>query len=169
MSPQVRRRAWTGVAAVVAVAVAAGGYAWYRVARHDRDTDNAYVNADVAQVSALVSGPVSRVLVRDNQEVKKGDLLFEIDPRAFGIAVAKARAKLAQAERSARQDGADAGAAQAEVEGARVALDNANLQLKRAKELVAQKFLSQQALDDARAKARTGEDTPPGMTAPVKG
>ena len=157
MSPQVRRRAWTGVAAVVAVAVAAGGYAWYRVARHDRDTDNAYVNADVAQVSALVSGPVSRVLVRDNQEVKKGDLLFEIDPRAFGIAVAKARAKLAQAERSARQDGADAGAAQAEVEGARVALDNANLQLKRAEELVAQKFLSQQALDDARAKARTGE------------
>ena len=152
MSPQVRRRAWTGVAAVVAVAVAAGGYAWYRVARHDRDTDNAYVNADVAQVSALVSGPVSRVLVRDNQEVKKGDLLFEIDPRAFGIAVAKARAKLAQAERSARQDGADAGAAQAEVEGARVALDNANLQLTRAEELVAQKLLSQQALAAAQAK-----------------
>lgn len=144
-----------GFAVAAVFATTAGGYAWYRESQHVRDTDNAYVNADIAQISALVAGPVSRVLVRDNQEVRKGDVLFEIDPRPFQVALAKARAKLAQAEQGARQDGADVGAAQADVERARVSVDNANVQLKRAEELVAQKFLSQQALDDARAKART--------------
>jgi len=144
-----------GLAIAAVLASAAGGYAWYREAQHVRATDNAYVNADIAQISALVTGPVARVLARDNQEVRKGEVLFEIDPRPFEVALAKARAKLAQAEQSARQDGADVGAAQADVERARVSVDNASLQLKRAEELVGQKFLSQQALDDALAKART--------------
>lgn len=155
MSPRVRRHAWTGAAAVAAVAVAAGGYAWYRVARHERDTENAYVNADIARISALVAGPVSRVRVRDNQFVHRGDVLFEVDPRPFDVALAKARAKLAQAEQAAREDGADVGAARADVERERAALENAAVQLRRTEELVEQKFLSRQALDDARAKART--------------
>lgn len=149
------RHLLNGLAIAVTLAAAAGGYAWYRDSLRVRDTDNAYVNADIARISALVAGPVARVLVHDNQEVTKGEVLFEIDPRPFEVALAKARAKLAQAEQTARQDGADVGAAAADVESARVSLDNANTQLRRAEELVARKFLSEQALDDARAKART--------------
>jgi membrane fusion protein (multidrug efflux system) len=151
------RRIVQGLAIVAVLGAAAAGYAWYRESLRVRSTDDAYVNADVARISALVTGQVARVFVKDNQEGRKGDELFELDRRPFEVALAKARAKLAQAERTARQDSADVGAAQAGVESARVALDNANAQLKRAEDLVAQKFLSQQALDDARAKARTGE------------
>ncbi|MCC6380484.1 MAG: HlyD family secretion protein [Burkholderiales bacterium] len=151
------RRIVQGLAIVAVLGAAAAGYAWYRESLRVRSTDDAYVNADVARISALVTGQVARVFVKDNQEVRKGDELFELDRRPFEVALAKARAKLAQAERTARQDSADVGAAQAGVESARVALDNANAQLKRAEDLVAQKFLSQQALDDARAKARTAE------------
>jgi membrane fusion protein (multidrug efflux system) len=98
---------------------------------------------------------VSRVHVGDNQFVRKGDVLFEVDARPFEVALAKARAKLALAEQGARQDSADVGAARADVERERVAVDNAAVQLRRAEELVAQKFLSQQSLDDARAKSRS--------------
>jgi membrane fusion protein (multidrug efflux system) len=149
------RRLMPILAAIVLLASAGGGYAWWQSSRHVRDTDNAYVNADIAQVSSLVAGPVSRVLAHDNQFVHKGDVLFEVDRRPFEVALAKARARLASAELASRQDAADVGAAAADVERERVALQNAGVQLQRTEELVKQKFLSQQALDDARAKSRT--------------
>ncbi len=155
MTPGGRKRMWQGLAGIVMVVGGVGAYAWYRDSLASRDTDNAYVNADIGQISALVSGQVAHVNVHDNQLVKKGDLLFDIDARPFAVALEKAQAKLAQARQTARQDNADVGAAQAEVVRAQASLDNASSQLKRSEELVTQKFLSQQALDDARAKSRT--------------
>jgi membrane fusion protein (multidrug efflux system) len=149
------KRLWQALAAIVLVCAAAGGYAWYRESLGSRATDNAYVNADIGQISALVAGQVDHVYVHDNQLVHQGDPLFDIDRRPFEVALEKADAKLALARQTARQDSADVGAGQAEVVRAQASLDNANSQLKRTEELVAQKFLSQQALDDARAKART--------------
>jgi len=149
------KRVWQALAAIVLVVAVAGAYVWYRESLDSRDTDNAYVNADIGQVSALVSGQVEHVHVHDNQLVHKGDLLFDIDRRPFEVALEKANAKLALARQTARQDNADVGAAQAELVRAQASVDNANSQLKRSEELVRQKFLSQQALDDARAKART--------------
>ncbi|MGC3988127.1 MAG: HlyD family secretion protein [Chthoniobacteraceae bacterium] len=143
-----------GAVAVLAVAVVAG-FGWYRESQRQRETDNAYVNADIGQISAQVTGQVARVRVRENDFVKAGDVLFELDARPFEVALEKAEARLALARQTARQDSADIVAAEAEVARARASLDNANSQLKRSEELVAQKFLSQQALDDARAKART--------------
>ena len=58
-------------------------------------TENAYVKAEIITVSANVDGQVVRVLARDNQPVKAGDVLFDLDPRPFETAVAAAEAELA--------------------------------------------------------------------------
>jgi membrane fusion protein (multidrug efflux system) len=57
-------------------------------------TDNAYVRADVAIVSAQVAGPIATVAVRENQSVKQGDVLFTIDERPFRVALGRANAQL---------------------------------------------------------------------------
>jgi membrane fusion protein, multidrug efflux system len=57
-------------------------------------TENAYVKADIAQISAEVAGRVLDVHVRDHAEVKAGDALISIDPEPFRVALAKAEAEL---------------------------------------------------------------------------
>ena len=70
-------------------------FAWYTGGRYV-STDNAYVHAPKLVVSADVSGIVADVLVHEGQAVRKGDVLFRIDPRQFQIAVDNAKAQLAQ-------------------------------------------------------------------------
>ena len=57
-------------------------------------TDDAYVNADVVGIVAQVAGPIVSLTVEDNQAVRAGDVLFEIDPRPFAIEVERSRAEL---------------------------------------------------------------------------
>src|SRR5437870_12219072 len=65
--------------------------------RYTPFTTDAYVQAFVIQVAGRVEGQVVRVDVQENQPVKKGDLLFEIDPRPFEHRVAVLEAKLVDA------------------------------------------------------------------------
>jgi membrane fusion protein (multidrug efflux system) len=74
-------------------AVLTGLYLYARGGR-DVETENAYVKQNMSAVSAEVSGRVAEVMVRDDQQVEAGALLFRIDPVPFEIAVAKARAQL---------------------------------------------------------------------------
>jgi membrane fusion protein (multidrug efflux system) len=60
------------------------------------ETDDAYVKADMVQISTEVSGVVKQVLVQDNQPVSAGQTLFQLDPAPFQMAITKAQAKLAQ-------------------------------------------------------------------------
>jgi len=57
-------------------------------------TDDAYVDADIVGIVAQVAGPIVALPVEDNQAVRAGDLLFEIDPRPYRIQVEAARAEL---------------------------------------------------------------------------
>jgi multidrug resistance efflux pump len=86
---------------VVAVALVAGRSLWsyYQAAPWTRD---GHVRADVVTIAPDVSGLVSEVLVRDNQTVKRGDVLFRIDPDRFELALAQADA--AVASRKAQMD-----------------------------------------------------------------
>jgi len=59
-------------------------------------TRDGQVRANVIQITPRVSGPIVNLPIRDNQFVKAGDLLFEIDPRTFEATLEQARAKLAQ-------------------------------------------------------------------------
>src|SRR5215469_15473434 len=58
-------------------------------------TDDATVRANFIGVAPEVSGHIVELRVRDNQEIREGDLLFVVDPRPYEIAVARARANLA--------------------------------------------------------------------------
>lgn len=134
-------------------------YAYWKMSRGNTSTDDAYLNADVAQVAALISGPVTRVHVRDNEFVHQGQALFDIDPAPFQVALAKAEAKLAQSTQGVRQDDADVQAARAELVREDAALENARSQWQRTQELVGRGFLSKQAADDAHAKVLTQQAT----------
>ena len=86
------------VAAVVALSLGGGGFAYYQHARHYEDTDDAAIDGEITNVSARVPGTLTAIHVSDNQVVKAGDVMAELDPTDYEVAVAQARAVLAQAE-----------------------------------------------------------------------
>ena len=136
----------------LALIVLAGGATMIYYSELTRSTENAYINADVVNVAAQVSGRVTAVYIRDNQHVHKGEALFDIDPEPFEIALSRARADLALARQAERQDGAEISVARAQVAQAESDLANSRTIYARDQELVAQHFLSQQALDDAHTR-----------------
>jgi multidrug resistance efflux pump len=85
----------TGAVVLVAAALAAWKYWDYITNPWTRDGQ---VRAQVIQVTPRVSGPIVNLPIQDNQLVKAGDLLFEIDPRTFQSAVNQAEAELKQAQ-----------------------------------------------------------------------
>ena len=91
-----------------------GGCWW---ASHHIKTDDAYVQADTASVTPLVSGPVTSVPALETMPVKAGDVLVTIDPADFKLALAQAEAALGQAERKVKGDFANADAQAATAAG----------------------------------------------------
>jgi membrane fusion protein, multidrug efflux system len=81
------------------------GLRYYAYSRSHESTDDAFVDGDIVQISPKAQGHVLRVHVSDNQQVKKGDLLVEIDPSDFQARLDQARATLQEAE--ARQNAAN--------------------------------------------------------------
>lgn len=62
-----------------------------------QETDDAFIEGHIVSVAPRVAGPVVKLLVDDNQPVKKGDLILEIDPKDYETALAQKEAKLAEA------------------------------------------------------------------------
>lgn len=138
--------------AVVALAFVAGRAMWQRY-EVDPWTRDGRVRADVVKVSSDVPGLVTRVLVRENDRVTKGQVLFEVDTPRYRLALAQAQAAVASAQataadahsqlRRARMLGdlvsaeerealeAKAETASASLEAARVAVNVARLNLER--------------------------------------
>ena len=75
-------------------------YPVYRNIISHESTDDAFVEARVVSISPRVAGHIARVLVTDNQQVAEGELLAEVDPRDFEVALDIAKAKLQSAEAS---------------------------------------------------------------------
>jgi membrane fusion protein (multidrug efflux system) len=143
------------ISIALALAALLGGFAFYHYSGLTRSTENAYINADVVNVAAQVSGRVTAVYIRDNQQVRKGDALFDIDPEPFSIALQRAQADLALARQTARQDNAEVSVARAQIAQIESDLANARASYARDQELVAQHFLSQQSLDDAQTRSQS--------------
>ncbi len=114
-----RRKRWLTIlaAVVVGIALLVTLYHFLIGVRHV-STDNAYVGADTAQVTPLVAGAVESVRVANTQVVHQGDILVTIDPADARIAVDRAAADYAQAQREFQQSQATGGALEAQV-GAR--------------------------------------------------
>jgi membrane fusion protein (multidrug efflux system) len=96
--PFYRRPTVLGVAAVLVVAVLAYGISAYLYARSHESTDDAFVDGTVIQITPQVAANVLAVHVSDNQLVKKGDVLVELDPRNLQAKLDQARAALSEAE-----------------------------------------------------------------------
>src|SRR5271166_6530094 len=93
-----------GVTIAVLVLLAVGFFV-YRYATSYESTDDAQVDGHVNSISARVSGHVTKLNVEDNQYVEKGTVLVEIDPADYEVAVALARAVLADAQAQAAAAG----------------------------------------------------------------
>jgi len=128
------------IAAGLLLAALMGGFAFYHYSGLTRSTENAYINADVVNVAAQVSGRIIAVHVKDNQHVHKDDALFDIDPESFAIVLSRAQADLALAMQSARQDNAEVSVARAQIAQIESDLANARTIYARDQELVAKPF-----------------------------
>lgn len=67
-------------------------------AHYYQSTDDAFVEGHIISIAPRVSGPVVKLYIKDNQEVKKGDLLLEIDPNDYIVALEQKEAKLLEAK-----------------------------------------------------------------------
>ncbi len=125
-----RRRHFALFLALVAILAVAAAIYWFLSGRYHEETDDAYVAGNIVQVAAQVPGTVIDVLISDTQRVRAGQTLVRLDDADAAVALAQARAQLAQAVRQAANAGvsnamyADAVAArQADLDVARQAYD----------------------------------------------
>lgn len=147
---------------VVAALVLLGLVVW-RV-DHAPTTDDAYVYADTINVVPEVNGRIVEMPVRDNQAVKRGDLLFRIDPRPYQDALDQARARLvtldrqiALTQRSVNAQQYNADSVKAAVERSRALANQATDTLHRMEPLLAQGYTSAEEVDRARTAQRQAQ------------
>jgi membrane fusion protein (multidrug efflux system) len=105
MAAEPRRRLMAGMRryrrflllVVLPLVAAVAGFTFYLNGGRYVTTDDAYVGAQKVLITPDISGKIEKVVVKEGQQVHKGDVLFEIDPVPFRLAVAQAKAALAQA------------------------------------------------------------------------
>ncbi len=85
---------------VLPIVVAIAGFAFYLNGGRYVGTDDAYVGAQKVLITPDISGKIDKVVVKEGQHVKQGDVLFEIDPQPFQFALDQAKAQLEQAKTS---------------------------------------------------------------------
>ncbi|HVO31944.1 MAG TPA: HlyD family secretion protein, partial [bacterium] len=160
-SPAKKRPIRLIVGGVLAVGLILVGVYWL-MNRGYESTDDAQLDANVVPVPARVGGPVVDVFFEENQPVKAGQKLAEIDSTAYKAKVAAAEAELAAAKAAADSSIAEVSMAQAsgskEITSARAALsaatsarETAQLDLTRAKNLFEEHAITRQKLDAAQA------------------
>ncbi|WP_419808018.1 HlyD family secretion protein [Sphingomonas sp.] len=154
-----RRWLRTALILVVPLLIAALGVWFWLSSGQFVSTDNAYVRQDKVSVSSDVGGRIVQVSVRENQEVRAGDLLFRIDPAPYRIAVQQANAAIANAQVQLTSLRADYAGTSADILGARAAIANAQQDYTRQQALLRQGFTtrariqqSELALSQARAQ-----------------
>ena len=144
-----KRRTWLTRLAI-AVGVIALVYAlWYfLIGRNYVSTDNAFIKADKVIISPEVAGPISELLVKENQPVHKGDVLFRIGSGTFAAAVEKAQANVDKSRSDILALQAAYKAKQAELTLSRNNLAFAEKEYARVTELASKNFASQIQLDE---------------------
>ena len=168
---------------VVLVAIVAGLIYWL-AHRHEQSTDDAQIDAHVVPLAANVSGYIIALNVTDNQDVKQGDVIAEIDPRDYNFALDRAKADLASAQAKLAGSGKNfattkisasqnVSSAEAGVEAAQAEFERAGKELARLQKLgdgarsrtqldqaVATEKAARSQLADARAKLTSAQTAP---------
>src|SRR3954466_10533259 len=144
-----KKRPWRLILilSVPAILILIGGYMWLTSGRYV-STDNAYVQQDMVSVAPEVSGVVTEVLVRENQRVHRGDVLFRIDPRPYRIALANAEAQIANAEVRVNQLEARSSGTVADIQGAEANLAYQQREFGRLDELMRRGWITRTRYDE---------------------
>ncbi len=122
------------VAGLIALAaLGAGGRMWYR-SHNFVETENAYVSGHVHPVSARIAGVVTKVLVDDNQVVKEGDVIAELDPADQRVKVEQIQAQIEAAEQQVLQADAQIAQTHAQASAAAAQVTQSEAELLRAKQ-----------------------------------
>ncbi|MBV8685441.1 MAG: HlyD family secretion protein [Alphaproteobacteria bacterium] len=130
------------------IILAVGAYFYLTSGRYVA-TDNAYVQQDKVSVSAEVTGPIVEVAVKENQRVRKGDLLFRIDPRPYRIALEQAEAQIAAANVSVHKAQAETLGTREDISAAQANLAFAQTAFGRQAELLRRGFTTRARYDEA--------------------
>ncbi len=146
-----------GIAGAILLAAIVAVILYWSESRHYVSTDNAYVNANRIDIAAQVSGPIVAIHVRDQQHIEKGELLVEIDPRTYQIAVDSAQAQLELAYQTISQESAAVAAARAQVSQRQAELRNAQSNERRVRDLIERKLISQQSAEAMITEAETSQ------------
>lgn len=143
---------------ILSIGVCLGGALYYILYIHPfQTTDNAYVGANYTSIAAQVSGISVGNYVTNNQYVKTGQLLFEIDPEPFNIAVNKAQAELDLMGNSVKQAAAAVNQWSAIVAQRTQELHDVRISSERTFALYERRVLTQQDYDDATGRLRVAE------------
>lgn len=133
--------------------------AWfiYKVYYANPRTDDAYVHANTASLAAHVSGQIMKLQIKDNQRVKKGDLLFVVDPRPYKLALDTARTKLNLTEIEIKTLRDTINSAEAQLAERKVDAANAKQYLDRIVPLRQHDFVTDNDVVEARNKYKATE------------
>ncbi len=159
-----RAKALKAVTIVMLLSLAYGGYEWY-LGRHEEATDNAYVQGNVVQITPQMGGTVTGIFADDNDFVKAGQPLVQLDPADAQVALDQAEANLAQAVRQVRNLyannntlGAQVAMRETDVTRARTELARATDDLNRRQSLVGNGSVSKEELGHAQSQVASAQN-----------
>ena len=153
--PAIRKRLFTWLGLGVGALVIAGALYWVFVASRYQSTDNAYVGASSAQISAQVSGLIKEAPVGEMQHVRAGDVLLVIDPADAQLAVQRAEADYRRVLQRVRGYGAETSAARAAVAARQADLSRAETDYERREQLASSGAVSADEVTSARTALAT--------------
>ncbi len=166
-----KRKKMLSIVAMILILLAVLYAIWVMFFNNSVNTDNAYVGAETAEITSMVSGQVAEVRVSDTQQIKKGQVLAVIDNRDAKIALAQAEAELAKAQRQYTQSSAnssslnsqvlvssdDINSAKAQVAQAQVEVERAQAELARRTQLGASGAISKEELATSQSAFNTAK------------
>jgi len=154
-----KRKRLRGILMLVApVILIVGGAYFYLTGGRYESTENASLQTGLVAISPSVAGKVKSIEVKENQRVKKGDVLFRIGAASFEAAVAEAEAELAEARTDVGSTQADYVEAVAGIRAAEARYQYARTEAARQKELLTEGISSRAQYDAAATQMRTARD-----------
>lgn len=140
------------------VVLLAGGAGWWLTTGDSVSTDNAYLHQARLPMASDLAGRIVQVAIAENQPVKKGDLLFQVDPEPYRLALAQADVGLDSARLTVERLKADLAEAEAQAKMAQDTATYQQAQLQRQEALAKRGVATDSALDDARHAARAASE-----------
>lgn len=162
--PAIKRKIAFVIAAVIILAACFFGWLTLKTSRLNPLSEDAVLNANIVNISSSVPGRIITLNAVENGRVKKGDVLFTLDPYIYQLAVDQARADLEIAEatmstqhRTVVAERSNSGITQDQISSAQANLNLATQTLARLQPLEAKGYVTRQQLDDAATAKRNAE------------